>query len=134
MNRFVMTEDGRDIELQIVSARIAFASADGADPVCKVQIIASHPNLPENAVLWFAALKGVRGPAFSLREEVLERADAGFHLFEDSGLEDVKLDLHLDQQQWRLELTCALFSMGWDSQRFKVSADLELCDDIEAGE
>jgi hypothetical protein len=43
----------------------------------------------------------------------------------------VKLDLHLDQQQWRLELSCALFSMGWDSQRFKVSTDLELCEDFD---
>ena len=56
---------------------------------------------------------------------------AGFHLFEDQALEDVKLDLHLVQQKWRLELTCALFSMGWDPKRFKVSADLELCDDFE---
>ena len=128
MNRFVMTEGGRDIELQIVSARIAFV-----DSVCKIQIIASHPDLPEDAVLWFNALQGVRGPTFALREDVME-SGAGFHLFEDQALEDVKLDLHLDQQQWRLELTCALLSMGWDSQRFKVSADLELCDDLEVSE
>ena len=44
MNRFEMTEAGRDIELQIVSARIAFMSPEGADPVCKVQVIASHPD------------------------------------------------------------------------------------------
>jgi hypothetical protein len=134
MNRFVMTEGGRDHELQIVSARIAFTSPEGADPVCKVQVVASHPDLPDdNAVLWFAALKGVRGPAFSLREEVIGLDVGGFHLCEDSALEDVKLDLHLDQQQWRLELSCALFSMGWDSNRFKVSADLELCDDVASG-
>src|SRR5687767_12629703 len=100
MNRFVMTEAGRDHELQIISARIAFVSPEGADPVCKVKVIASHPDIPdEDAVLWFAALKGVRGPTFSLREDVVELRDGGFHLFEDSALEDVKLDLHLDQQQ-----------------------------------
>jgi hypothetical protein len=128
-----MTESGRDIELQIVSARIAFVNSGGAAPVCKVQVIASHPDLPEDAVLWFKALKGVRGPTFSLREEVME-SGAGFHLFEDQALEDVKLDLNLDQQKWGLELTCALLSMGWDPKRFKVSADLELCDDVEPSE
>jgi hypothetical protein len=125
-----MTESGRDIQLQVASARIAFVNPEGADPVCKVQVIASHPDLPEEAVLWFNALKGVRGPTFSLREDVME-SGAGFHLFEDQALEDVKLDLRLDQHKWRLELTCALFSMGWDSKRFKVSADLEPCDDLE---
>jgi hypothetical protein len=125
-----MTEAGRDIELTIVSARIAFVNPDAPDATCKIQVIASHPDLPENAVLWFNPLKGVRAPAFSLQQDVLE-SGAGFHLFEDSALEDVKLDLHLHQQQWRLELTCALLSMGWDSQRFKVSADLELCDDFD---
>jgi hypothetical protein len=129
MNRFVMTESGRDNELRIVSARIAFVESGGADPVCNIRAISSHPDLPEDAVLWFDALKGVRGPTFSLREEVME-SGAGFHLFEDQALEDVKLDLHLDQQKWHLELTCALFSMGWDSQRFRVSADLEQCDDL----
>jgi len=125
-----MTESGRDIELQIISARIAFVNSGGADPVCKVQVLASHPDLPEDAVLWFNALKGVRGPTFSLREDVME-SGAGFHLFEDQALEDVKLDLHLDRQKWHLDLRCALFSMGWDRTRFKVSADLELCDDLE---
>lgn len=129
MNRFVMTESGRDNEFQIVSAQIAFVSREGADPVCKVRVIASHPELPQDAILWFDALKGVRGPTFSLREEVMG-SGAGFELFEYSALEDVKVDLHLNQQQWRLELTCALFSMGWDSQRFQVSTNLELCDDI----
>src|SRR5687768_12556547 len=107
MNQFVMTESGRDIEFQIASAQIAFVNSGGADPVCKVQVIASHPDLPEEAVLWFNALKGVRGPTFSLREDVME-SGAGFHLFEDQALEDVKLDLRLDQHKWRLELTCAL--------------------------
>lgn len=131
MNRFVMTEAGRDHEFQIVSARIAFVSPEGADPVCKIQAIASHPDLPdEHAVLWFAAVKEVRGPKYSLREDVIE-SGAGFYLFEHSALEDVKLDLHLEQQQWRLELSCALFSMGWDSKRFKVNTVLELCDDFE---
>src|SRR3712207_1726105 len=108
MNQFIMTEAGRDIELQVVSARIAFVDTGDTGPVCKIQVIASHPDLPENAILWFNALKGVSGPTFSLREEVME-SGAGFHLFEDQALEDVKLDLHLAQQKWRLELTCALF-------------------------
>jgi hypothetical protein len=130
MNQFIVTESGRDIELQIVSARIAFVGPGGADPVCKVQVIASHSDLPEEAVLWFNALRGVRGPTFSLRADVME-SGAGFRLFEDQALEDVKLDLHLDQQRWCLELTCALFSMGWDPKRINVNADLELCGDLE---
>src|SRR5262245_41394576 len=130
MSRFVMTEAGRDIELQIVSARVAFLNSVGAEPVCKVQVVASHPDLPEIAVLWFGALHGFRGPTFSLREAGVESGPAVFELFEHSALEDVKLDMHLDQQQWRLELSCALFSMGWDSQRFEVSTDLELCADF----
>ena len=130
MNQFVMNESGRDVELRIVSARIAFVSPVEADPVCQVQVIASHPDLPENAVVWFNALRGVRGPTLSLQEDVME-SGAGFHLFEDQALESVKLDLKLEQQTWRLELTCALFSMGWEPTRIKVSTDLQLCDSLE---
>jgi hypothetical protein len=130
MNRFVMTEAGREIDFKIVSAQIAFQDAEGGEPACKIQVIAAHPDLDENAVLWFGPLKGVRGPKFSLHEEVMERG-GGFHLFEDSALENVHLELRLEKQGWRLDVTCALFSMGWESQSFKVSTDLKLCDEIE---
>ena len=130
MNRFVMNESGRDVAFRIVSARIAFEGSRDADPVCQVRVVASRPKLPEDAVLWFDALRGVRGPTFSLREDVLERG-AGFHLGEDQALEDVKLDLRLDGQTWHLDVTCALLSMGWEPTRIAVSADLELCERLD---
>lgn len=130
MNRFVMTEEGRDHVFKNVSAQMAFTNPDGAERSCKIQVIATHPVLPRDAVLWFKSLKGVRGSTYSLHEEVIE-SDAGFYLFDHHTLESVKLDLRLEKQCWRLELTCALFSMGATSQEFKVSTDLELCDGFD---
>jgi hypothetical protein len=125
-----MTEAGRDIALKIESARIAFTGKVGNERSCKVQVIASHRKLPEDAVLWFASLEGVSGSTFSLQAELIE-SGAGFYLCEHQALQNVKLELCLENDSWRLELSCELFSMGWDPNTIRVRTALELCEDFD---
>jgi hypothetical protein len=137
MNQFVMTENGRDVAFTITSARIAF-NGKGEDGTCKIEVTASHPEIPDDAVLWFASVKGRRDSDFSFQAEVIDWTDAathpskaGFYLYEHSALEDVNLEVRQEAERWRLELTCALLSMGWDPNKIRASTDLELSDDFE---
>ena len=95
-----------------------------------VRFSVSDAPLVQTSRMEFAALEGVSGPTFAFQSELIE-SGAGFYLYEHQALQNVKLELRLENNRWRLDLTCELFSMGWDPTTIKVRTALALCDDFD---